>query len=158
MIKEFEVDLPTPDPIYSVFFSIFDHSASVCPWMALVGQDKCVGSCLLAAFASGAAYFSFWLLCLPFVDDDSPIQRLFPHRLVSVRRWRVEDSPNLRLFPHGLIVGDWALFSVTQRRWYLWAGAGMLERNFSELGWVLFLYHSILNIDNAISFVRKQIF
>lgn len=47
------------------------------------GQDKCVGTLLLATFSSSFAYFTFWLLILPFVDDDNPIQNLFPHRFVT---------------------------------------------------------------------------
>lgn len=48
------------------------------------GQDKCVGTLLLATFTSSFAYFAFWLLVLPFVDDDSPIQNIFPHRFVGI--------------------------------------------------------------------------
>jgi len=48
------------------------------------GQDKCVGTVLLAVFFSSFTYFSFWLLILPFVDDDNPIQIIFPHRAIAV--------------------------------------------------------------------------
>lgn len=48
------------------------------------GQDKCVGTLLLTTFTSSFAYFAFCLLVLPFVDDDSPIQNIFPHRAIAV--------------------------------------------------------------------------
>ncbi|KAK5055909.1 hypothetical protein LTR84_012459 [Exophiala bonariae] len=47
--------------------------------------DKIVGMAMLVAATTVFLYYTLWTLLMPFVDDDHPLQSLFPHRVWAIR-------------------------------------------------------------------------
>ncbi|KAL6241182.1 Dolichol phosphate-mannose biosynthesis regulatory protein [Rhinocladiella similis] len=47
--------------------------------------DKLVGMAMLIAATTIFLYYTLWTLLMPFVDDDHPLQALFPPRVWAIR-------------------------------------------------------------------------
>ncbi|CRK29550.1 hypothetical protein BN1723_000507 [Verticillium longisporum] len=47
--------------------------------------DKLVGLAMLVAASVIFTYYTIWTLLIPFVDDDHPLQSLFPARVWAIR-------------------------------------------------------------------------
>jgi len=47
--------------------------------------DKIVGMAMLIAATTIFLYYTLWTLLMPFVDDDHPLQTLFPPRVWAIR-------------------------------------------------------------------------
>lgn len=47
--------------------------------------DKIVGMATLIAATTIFLYYTLWTLLMPFVDDDHPLQSLFPPRVWAIR-------------------------------------------------------------------------
>ena len=47
-------------------------------------SDRAIGLSLFVLSISIFAYFTTWLLVLPFIDVDSPVQRAFPPRFIGL--------------------------------------------------------------------------
>ncbi|KAG7124296.1 Dolichol phosphate-mannose biosynthesis regulatory protein like [Verticillium longisporum] len=56
--------------------------------------DKLVGLAMLVAASVIFTYYTIWTLLIPFVDDDHPLQSLFP-----ARPFVDDDHPLQSLFP-----------------------------------------------------------
>ncbi|RMD39960.1 hypothetical protein DV735_g5184, partial [Chaetothyriales sp. CBS 134920] len=47
--------------------------------------DKLIGMALLVVATTVFLYYTIWTLLIPFVDDDHPLQSLFPPRVWAIR-------------------------------------------------------------------------
>ncbi|KAK5941318.1 Dolichol phosphate-mannose biosynthesis regulatory protein [Knufia obscura] len=47
--------------------------------------DKAVGMAMLIVATTVFSYYTLWTLFMPFVDDDHPLQSLFPPRVWAIR-------------------------------------------------------------------------
>jgi len=47
--------------------------------------DKLVGFAMLVVASTVFLYYTIWTLLMPFVDDDHPLQNVFPPRVWAIR-------------------------------------------------------------------------
>ncbi|KAJ9606526.1 Dolichol phosphate-mannose biosynthesis regulatory protein [Cladophialophora chaetospira] len=47
--------------------------------------DKLVGMAMLVVATTVFLYYTLWTLLMPFVDDDHPLQKVFPPRVWAIR-------------------------------------------------------------------------
>ncbi|KAM9881868.1 hypothetical protein VD0002_g9944 [Verticillium dahliae] len=58
---------------------------TTCLKVASTMLDKLVGLAMLVAASVIFTYYTIWTLLIPFVDDDHPLQSLFPARVWAIR-------------------------------------------------------------------------
>ncbi|GAB7358575.1 hypothetical protein MBLNU230_g2635t1 [Neophaeotheca triangularis] len=62
--------------------------------------DRAVGTAMLLTATVVFAYYTVWTLLMPFVDDNHPLQSLFPPRVWAIR------LPVIILLLGGAVVGS----------------------------------------------------
>ncbi|KAJ4523633.1 Dolichol phosphate-mannose biosynthesis regulatory protein [Exophiala dermatitidis] len=73
--------------------------------------DKLVGMAMLIAATTVFLYYTVWTLFMPFVDDDHPLQGLFPPRV-----WAIRIPVILTLFASAIVGTFLAMVMIRSNR------------------------------------------